>query len=116
MTVDIKKPYRVRDGREVRFYADDGRLGHEIHGAVKTKEGWVPYFWDKSGFVIDESVPHARDLIEMKRRIHREVWLNIYRVHIKDAYDTKEDANDGALPSRIACIPVTIDYEEGEGW
>jgi hypothetical protein len=56
------------------------------------------------------------DLIEVKPRIQREVWLNLYKkVDGVFAYESKELANKAAGCDRIACVKITIDCEEGEG-
>jgi hypothetical protein len=113
--IDIKKTYRTRDGREVRIYAVDGRKGEEVHGAFLTKDGWVPCGWSESGLWCDGGIDNA-DLIEVKPRIKREVWLNIYRDDaVGELWFTKAEANRAAGISRIACVKIVIDCEEGDG-
>ena len=58
----------------------------------------------------------ALDLIEVKPRIKREVWVNVYEgVDCWAMHTCKEDADRGAMRSRLACVKLTIDCEEGEG-
>lgn len=47
--VDLTKPLRTRDGREVRIYATDGTGCQPIHGAIKGGWGWRAYQWEPSG-------------------------------------------------------------------
>ena len=111
--IDPKKTYRTRDGREVRIYAVDGREDEEVHGAFLTKDGWVPCGWSKSGLWCEGGTDNA-DLIEVKPRIQREVWVNVYRNGV-EAYSSKHAADYNVEQIRIACVKLTIDCEEGHG-
>ena len=58
--------------------------------------------------------------IEIKPRIKRDVWVNIYRHKDEKVagqlFYTRELADHYVVfPDRIACIKLTIDCEEGEG-
>ena len=110
--IDINKKYRTRDGREVRIYAIDGLDTHSVHGAIYTIDGWLSYTWRKDGSFFSD-MDYADDLIEVRPRIKRTVWLNIYeREH---RFTTKEEADRQADRGRLACVKVEIDCEEGEG-
>ena len=113
--IDINKKYCTRDGREVRIYATDGDKGEEIHGAFKNLNGkWCSAMWKYNGrnaYKCSEA-----DLIEVRPRHKRTVWLNVYRDDL-DAYTSasKKDADENASDNRIACIKVELNFEEGEG-
>jgi hypothetical protein len=109
------KTYRTRDGREVRIYATDGNELFPIHGAVKVKDAWSIELWDRNGKTSSGST--WRDLIEVKPRIKRTVWLNVYppNVYTCDGANTKSGADSRADYNRLACVKVEIDVEEGEG-
>jgi hypothetical protein len=117
--IDINKTYRTRDGREVRIYATDG-IGHQsVHGAYRDVNGaWSMWLWSKEGvgtvLYAEESVI---DLIEVKPRIQRTMWVNVYpRLSCTGAnHSNKKDADQNAACNRIACVKVEIDCEEGEG-
>jgi hypothetical protein len=118
MTISMDKKYRTRDGREVRIYAVDGGYGkHPIHGAVNSDYGWIVQMWSDIGACASGS-PY--DLIEVKPRIQREYWMNIYDGaestalwNSKQRADAQAENNDHR---RIACVKIVIDYaEEGEG-
>ena len=115
--IDPKKTYKTRDGREVRIYAVDGRNGHRIHGAIYDGKahGWLHRAWFTDGRM--HSYPTDCDLIEVKPRIHREVWVNVYPdMRGVDGYVTsREYADRCADEGRIACVKLVIDCEEGEG-
>lgn len=112
------KTYRTRDGREVRIYATDGYTNFPVHGAVKQEEGWMPLQWRKEGFW--DPTGHGLDLIEVKPRIKRSFWVNLYNGSNRSGlFDAKADANladkQTSLGVRIACVKVEIDCEKGEG-
>jgi len=113
--IDPNKQYRTRDGREVRIYAVDGGGDFPIHGAIYSDRGWASEGWDCDGKLYLTKAS-AGDLIEVKPRIKRTVWLNVYSDRGPVAHETKEMADGvGTASLRIACIPVEIDCEEGEG-
>ena len=109
------KTYRTRDGREVRIYATDGRGDYPVHGAIQTITGWEAHIWFKSGkSIFEDDTERSGDLIEVKSRIKRTVWLNVNE-HSVFPWETKEQADKAAPIDRLACVKVEIDCEEGEG-
>jgi len=114
--IDINKKYRTRDGNEVRIYATDGGGLFPVHGAIRLNGGWESTSWTKSGvlYVNDES---CVDLIEVRPRIKRSYWVNLYPSSnwTLDLFDTREKADGHAGASRVACVRVEIDCEHGEG-
>jgi len=117
--IDIDKKYRTRDGREVRIYATDG--GNEncmVHGAVKNKSGFweVGSWYTEHGKFYADDVPNFYDLIEVRPRHKKAVWLNVYGTGIiPEVCSSKERADAAAGCNRIACIKVELDFAEGEG-
>lgn len=111
--IDKSKQYRTRDGREVRIYATDGGGHRPIHGAIREDGNWVAYTWLYDGV----AALHCNSLIEVRPRIKREVWVNVYPAFLdRDmVHSTKRMADQEAAPYRIACVKLTIDVEEGEG-
>jgi hypothetical protein len=115
MTISMDKQYRTRDGREVRIYAVDGGGYKEVHGAYRDAIGWVLAYWYDDGKSV-RTVDAPYDLIEVKPRIQREYWHNVYpNARDVNIQNTREDADLWAANDRIACIKITIDCEEGEG-
>lgn len=116
--IEKNKQYETRDGREVRIYATDGEGDQPIHGAIKLPGGWRSDTWRKDGrFRFDSDVDSPFDLIEVKPRIKRTVWVNVYPDDFNTFWETKERAYRHQKPdgSRLACVKVEIDCEEGEG-
>jgi hypothetical protein len=116
------KTYRTRDGREVRIYATDGGGASPVHGAYYTeRSGWCSWLWSANGKATSDDEPNCIDLIEVKPRINRTVWLNLFPDHT-EIFPTEEIAKHwAAMPipfeheQPISCVKVEIDVEEGEG-
>ena len=113
MTIEMGKQYRTRDGREVRIYAVDGLGGHRVHGAIYTpKDGWEHRAWFPDGMMY--TYPSGADLIEVRPRIKREFWVNLYQ-NGETTWPCRMSADECASGDRIACVRVEIDVEEGHG-
>ena len=110
--IDISKTYRTRDGREVRIYATDGAHG-KVHGAMLTAEGWEHRTWGDSGRIM-LCEQHDYDLIEVRPRIKRTVWLNVYEDNTLSVFGSETRAKQ-SLEYCLACLKIDIDCEEGEG-
>lgn len=74
--------------------------------------------WDYRhiGPVLFHAKPEISDPPPPKRKVKRQVWLNVYlnvhgSVYIY-SYETKEKADDCANRDRIACVPVEWEVEE----
>ena len=113
--IDPKKTYRTRDGREVRIYAVNAGGDKPVHGAIANKGKWDFHCWSSLGdWASQECAATPLDLIEVKPRIQREVWLNVYRDPRGGYHESKYEA-DRYGGNRIACVKLVIDCEEGEG-
>jgi hypothetical protein len=110
--IDITKKYKTRDGREVRIYATDGGGHRPVHGAIREGQEWVAYTWLHDGV----AGLHCNALIEVKPRINRELWVNVYNdcCTVRKTKDTA-DFLAGHATARLACVKIVIDVEEGEG-
>jgi hypothetical protein len=104
------KTYRTRDGREVRIYATDGAGDWPAHGAVLTELGWLAFRWRADGASTFSNSPYRDDLIEVKPRIKRTVWLSVYPHAVWFSIENGEVGADC-----FARVKVEIDCEEGEG-
>ena len=117
--IDKNKQYQTRDGREVKIYHIYDQDGACVHGAIKDINGkWITWSWNKNG-QISISGPHFSDLIEVKPRVKETIWANIYRekggIEIGARQKTRELCAKNRGPNCIACIPIELDFEEGEG-
>lgn len=115
--IDKNKQYKTRCGYPVRIYATDGVGAYPIHGAYCEGGDWILSKWTEAG---RREIGRTRpcDLFEVKPRIQRDVWVNVYPETISyemSCYSHREDADRLAGSNRLACVKVTIDCEEGEG-
>jgi len=119
--IDIRKEYTTRDGGNVRILCDDGPGDTPVVAIV----GYGPtissvVMYTRGGRAVH---PDSRilDLIEVRKKFRREVWVNVYPegMHNGDilAYGSKyvADRMSSVNERRIACIPVIIEGEEGQG-
>jgi hypothetical protein len=115
--IDINKQYRTRDGREVRIYATDGAMPRPVHGAVKSSYDptWHSFQWHEDGRLVHNILAvDLSDLIEVRPRHKRTVWVTVYPMNRYQISDENIQC-DIYPPKRIACIKVELDFEEGEG-
>lgn len=112
--ISMDKEYRTRDGREARIYATDGKPPFQVHGAVKHNGAWTNESWTLNGSYQDDKCERVSDLIEVKPRIKRDIWMNVYDYGCS-SFSDPEVAKNYANPGCLARVKVTIDCEEGEG-
>ena len=113
--IRINKQYRTKCGYEVRIYAVDGKRPYPIHGAYFFDGEWILCRWAADGACWGDTDLY---LIEVKPRIQRERWVNIYE-HTEGALHEARHSADfeeaSGADRRIACVKIIIDCEEGEG-
>lgn len=119
MIVDINKQYRTQDGEKVRIYCIDGSGTYPVHGAIfdDEVEVWMVNSWTSKGMT-REGHNDPYDLVEVKPRIQREYWMNLYNSGSGSVWKNRQNADEGAKGTknnRIACVKIVIDCEEGEG-
>ena len=112
--IDPNKTYQTKGGHEWRWYGESGN--GQIHGAFKSSLGlWNVDVWKKNGKYFPRH-DSSMDLVEVKPRIKRTYWLNIYENPNRyDIHEKRKVVNDTALHDRLACVKVEIDCEIGEG-
>lgn len=116
--IDKNKQYRTVSGNDVRIYATDGGKGTPIHGAYNLNGEWFSECWTAAGLIsTTEGRHYPSDLVEVKPRHKRTFWLNIQHVDFITVgeFFTDKRMADRSLYSRVACVRVEIDFEEGEG-
>ena len=111
--ISKNKQYQTKSGRPVKIYevyADD------VHGAIQLESGkWIVEDWDTSGehIEIDEWC-----LEEVKPKHTIKFYLNVYGNSNQldfEGYKSLEKADATIKNNRIACLPITLTFEEGEG-
>jgi len=114
MSVDINKQYKTRDGRAVRIYAVDGGNPLLVHGAVQFPNGWFIESWNRDGSICMGRNMDA-DLVEQKPRFKHALFINVYENPEYDCACVTRESADFHASTRIACIPITVEGEVGEG-
>ena len=119
------KTYRTRVGQEVRIYATDAGGLFPIHGAIFNGGIWNGMKWTDDGrcYFSSNFMSTEDDLVEVKPRIKRTFWTNIYGGKYFDPdkaaqaiFFSKEMADKFVIyADRVACVKIEIDCEEGEG-
>ena len=112
--IDKNKQYTTRSGLPVRIYATDCGDDYPVHGATCISGLWYVRSWAKDGSCVAGNECDL-DLIEVKPRIKRTAWINVYASGEAAVHSSRECADEFASPRRIACIEIEIDCEEGEG-
>ena len=113
--ISTAKQYRARNGRAVRIYAVDCGGDYPVHGAIFQDGIWVIIHWKLDGKYLGGPSEHGYDLIEVKPRIQREYWVNVFDLTVVGHFTKDEADHWAAYKKRIACVKITIDCEEGEG-
>ena len=117
--IDKSKQYRTRDGRQVEIVCTDLSGTHPVLAIVTNEDGHRFSQQNTPGGRVCESHRETcpGDLIEVKPRIKRTYWVNVYKENVGWPWSGKESADGEAnkVENRIACVPITIDCEEGEG-
>ena len=110
--IDWTKPVRTKDGRAVRVLCTDGPGVYQVIGLVDGEcRAWS---WTLGG-IQNTGTTGPCDLENVPQRIQREYWANIYSDGAGGLFETKKDADRVAGTERIACVPIPIDCEKGEG-
>ena len=117
--ISMDKQYKTRDGRAVEVLKIDVMNEHYPVAVVITEKcgGEVVLSRTSTGHVLFDRVNRESpgDLVEVKPRIKRNAWLNLYPNRRPCSHSTKKEADKIAGKTRIACIKVEIDCEHGEG-
>lgn len=112
--ISMDKEYRYRNGGPARVLCIDASGTQPV--ITLTKDGIVRRHHPDGKWTDSDEMPY--DMIEVKPRIKREYWVNLYPEGsnmLASVFDDRSLANHCANAQRIACVKVTIDCEEGEG-
>ena len=109
------KEYRTRDGRKAGVYSRDNGGAWPVHGWVEEPDGSkLAAAWRADGVRYANGAVSGYDLVEVRPRIKRAEWLNVYAT-CSSGSGSREEAELRASVARLACIRVDIDCPVGEG-
>ena len=114
MTFDPTKPVQTREGWKARILATDiNDYGGETIAAAITHPGdgaeLLRSYYPNGQYY--DGDPSGLDLINVPEKHVR--WVNFNPAGLASDYLTREDADQYANPTRIAC--VRVEFEDGEG-
>jgi len=114
--LDLTKPIQTRDGRPAKFlHKLKGEPDFPIVCVIDSSEDEQINYYNKDGLV--RTGGSVLDLINVPVKHVREYWVNGYE-HSCSFYNTREGCEiaDADNPSkRLACVKITIPFEEGQG-
>lgn len=113
------KTYQTRNGcRVIIASLSDGWIDEfPVIGLVEHEDvGWEVDSWTEDGFFEDDKSESRFDLIEVKGRIKRTYWVNLYNPPEGESrlYLRHETAMENRLSGWVGCAKIEIDIEEGE--
>ena len=113
--ITASKQYKTQNGSKVRIYATDGLGVLPVHGAIWSdglRRGANQ--WTAFGSFFADGRDSLYDLVEVKPRINRTLWISSDSAGIVlGISSTQEAARKQLLVA--ACVKVEIDVELGEG-
>jgi hypothetical protein len=109
MKLEIGKTYTQRDGQKAMVFNIKRDIAYTV--TVNTKTTHCLFADSGRGNRTHNLNNHFDILPETQTR---EVWVNVYS-HGTTANQSRKEANDNAASDRLACIPVTLTFTEGEG-
>lgn len=125
-TVELGKWYPCRDAQWRCKVLETGLPGlyawAGIRRNINKENGWLLESWTAKGHCMNDAVESRFDLMlappEPKRYTVTR-WVNCYaengKVILSTLYETRTRADGCASRDRIACVPCTIEFTEGEG-
>lgn len=116
MSLDLTKKVKTRDGREARIVFTQARGSYPVVALITSRDGKeTAYLYTEEGVFEIGTENHAADLVSVVETIDRTVWVNVYHHDGTQIHCTREAADAAALPDRVACIPVRVICNVGEG-
>lgn len=119
--IELGKKYRLANGGEVELYSVGNGGLFPVHGRYRMLGDhiWHSGCWAETGKYQREE-PSVRDLIEVRPRHKRTVWIAPYNSTGADLYVTfasKEDADRfaGSSSQPLAIVKCKLDFAEGDG-
>ena len=110
--IDLNKEYKTRGGKSVRVLCVDSDVsGYPVVAII---DSFFVEEYTVDGLVLSDGTFTENDLIEVKPKIERVVWINVYK-NGTTVYFNKKGADRYSTDLRLACLPIRIDCEVGEG-
>jgi len=117
--ISRNKTYITRNGWEAHIAAIIDDEHFQVLGIIKNPETqeWMAESWSIDGhFEFNAEDESEWDLIEIKGRVKRTYWVNLYNPPEGESrlYLRHDTAMENRLAGWIGCAKIKIDIEEGE--
>jgi hypothetical protein len=107
--------HRTRSGLKAGIYSTDNGGEYPVHGWYEDEKGdRIATSWTNNLRYRREVKLGGLDIFPLPKKIKVQGWLNVYSESYCEIYDEKHIA-DNLGKKRIACIPIDIEVEEGQG-
>ena len=120
--IDLEKKYTNKRNDEIKLSHIDRGI---VYGWVKLGIDWYSHQWDEETGKVLLNAPDVNDLIEVKPRIKKTVWINVYEdctsIHSTKYFADVHYRSCGLADfhdrggGRLACVKVELNVYEGEG-
>ncbi|TWT57207.1 hypothetical protein KOR42_05650 [Thalassoglobus neptunius] len=117
----INKEYQTRKhGYRYVHYSSNGKEPRIYIGAYIEDGIEYPIRHTRSGNRFDDDATNMFDLVEVKPRVKRTVYLNVLKDEVEDydsvfCYESREAADYSSSTDRVLCIKLNIDLPHGYG-
>jgi hypothetical protein len=115
MTISLDK---LTNGKTVIIHIVNGPGDYPVVGSVKNQDdSWTVESWTEDGHYYDDELYNEYNLVEVRKKIKKTIWINLLEDGNWVTYSTKDEADRSPLVTirRVACIKVDIDAREGDG-
>lgn len=116
---DKTKPVQTRDGRAARIVAELNTPAFPLLAVITNKNGSEgAQHFTREGYLYGPGSLNPADLVNVPVKITRTYFINVYSNEsgsMDCLHETRHSADSEASNGRLACVPVTVEFEEGQG-
>lgn len=115
--LDLTKPVQTRSGDSARIICTDAAdRVYPVVTLVKLAGSEVVYRHTRGGaFYSSDPRPDANDLVNVSEKYTRVGWINCYKDGSNCFHEEKVNADRQRGKHCLACVPVTLIFNEGDG-
>lgn len=116
---DKTKPVQTRDGRAARIVAELNTPAFPLLAVITNKDGSEgAQHFSREGYLYGANARNDLDLVNVPVKITRTYFINVYPNEsgsMDCLHQDRRSADVEASEGRLACVPVTVEFEEGQG-
>ena len=108
--------HRTRSGLLAGIYSTDNGGEYPVHGWYEDEdEIRKAISWTRDYKYDANATSSNLDIFPLPKKIKFKGWLNVYHLDNFKLHATRNDADYNAGKDRIACVPIELEVEEGQG-